>query len=118
MQHHDELRALNIEIGEAETRGDVPFFEDLLAPAFAMRRADGKRIDDRGAFVRAVAKSAKRATEIQSVTMFEENRALVDVHRHDARCRGHETLSQCPALHSTVGEESLAALAWANEPLS
>jgi hypothetical protein len=33
------LRQLNVEIGYAETRGDTAFFEDLLAPVFAMRRA-------------------------------------------------------------------------------
>jgi hypothetical protein len=76
-RRHEKLRALNIEIGEAETRGDKPFFEDLLAPVFAIPRADGKRMDDRETFITAVGKSAYRTTQVESVTVFEANRALV-----------------------------------------
>src|SRR5687768_7219364 len=44
---NDLMRRLNEEIGKAETDGNKEFFEELLAPAFAMRRADNKTIDDR-----------------------------------------------------------------------
>jgi hypothetical protein len=42
---YEKLRALNIDIGRAETQGDKRFFKTLLAHAFAMRRASGQ-LDD------------------------------------------------------------------------
>ena len=38
----ESLSALNVEIGERETSGDVEYFDGLLAPAFAMHRASGQ----------------------------------------------------------------------------
>ncbi len=72
---YELLRTLNLEIGDGEAHGDAEFFEDLLAPAFAMRRADGKRTDDRGRFITSLAESADRSTEVNAITLFEANRA-------------------------------------------
>ena len=49
----ETLEALNLEIGNAEGRGDKGFFEDLLAPSFAFRRANGVVVD-RKQYIEAV----------------------------------------------------------------
>jgi len=72
----ERLRALNLEIGEAESRGDRAFLEQLLAPAFAMRRASGAVVD-RDAFLEEVQQSAERPTAIQSINVLAQNRAVV-----------------------------------------
>ena len=115
---HEELRALNVEIGNAEARGDTAFFEDLLAPAFAMRRADGKRIDDRTRFVSAVTKSAERSTEVHSITFFESNRALVvcTVALEDAQ--GTKHFHNLRLFIRESSDSPWKLLAWANEPSS
>jgi hypothetical protein len=74
--NYQKLRALNIDIGRAEARGDKQFFETLLAHHFAMHRANGE-FDDRKGFLANVKESGERVTEIQSITFFEANRALV-----------------------------------------
>ena len=54
---HESLEALNVEIGNAESRGDKPFFEGLLAPSFAFRRVTGVVVD-RKQFLDAVVQGA------------------------------------------------------------
>jgi hypothetical protein len=61
MSKDDELVALNDEIGKRETAGDAPWFERLLAPQFAMRRASMAHID-RDTFLEGVEPSAVRIT--------------------------------------------------------
>jgi hypothetical protein len=77
MDANDEgLRNQNIRIGEAEAAGDRKFFETLLAPAFAFMRSNGE-IVDRQQFLKGINKSSPRLTQIESVTVFTSNRALV-----------------------------------------
>ena len=77
MSNDDEaLGILNIEIGKAESRGDKGYFEDLLAPAFAFRRASGAVVD-RKQFIEAVAASVPRLTAIRSITFAGKARAVV-----------------------------------------
>ena len=59
MGEEDELIALNDEIGKRESAGDAPWFERLLAPQFAMRRASTVHID-RATFLAAVEPGAER----------------------------------------------------------
>ena len=70
------LIELNINIGRKEADGDADFFNALLAPAFAMRRASGQ-VSDRYAFLTGVAKSPERTTETPSVMMHGDSRAIV-----------------------------------------
>jgi hypothetical protein len=72
----DALETMNVEIGNAESRGDKAYFEDLLAPAFAFRRASGV-IVDRAQFIGAVAPSAPRKTTVRSITFAGHARAVV-----------------------------------------
>jgi hypothetical protein len=73
---HDALGILNVDIGNAESRGDKAYFEALLAPAFAFRRAGGAVVD-RKQFIDAVAASAQRSTTIRSITLLGEARAIL-----------------------------------------
>ena len=59
MTDDNYLRSLNVEIGEREAAGDVDYFVGLLAPAFAMRRANGET-NDFGQFVKKVAAGPRR----------------------------------------------------------
>ena len=72
----ETLETLNLEIGNAEARGDKGYFEDLLAPAFAFRRASGVVVD-RKQFIEAVAAGAQRTTSIRSITFAGKARAVV-----------------------------------------
>jgi hypothetical protein len=113
---YEQLRTLNIEIGNAEGRGDTAFFEDLLAPVFAMRRADGKRMDDRGQFIAAVAESAERATEVESITFFEANRALVVCILAMETAEGTRRFHNVRLFTRQAADTPWKLLAWANEP--
>jgi phage terminase large subunit GpA-like protein len=114
----DELARLNVEIGAAETRGDAAFFEKLLAPAFAMRRADGKRIDDRGRFIAAVAKSAERRTEVHSIAFFERDRAIVTCIVTMGTPDGTKRFHNLRLFIRKGPRSAWKLLAWANEPES
>ena len=114
---HEQLRALNVAIGEAETRGDSNFFDELLAPAFAIRRFDGKRIDDREQFISAVAKSAARTTEVESVTLFESDRALVVCVVTLADPGGAKRFHNLRLFTRQSSDSPWKLLAWANEAL-
>ena len=111
---YDRLAHLNARIGKAESEGDTRFFEDLLASAFAFRRANGV-IADRAAFLGAVKKSPERDTQIDSITLFGSHRALVT-------CVVRMTVDgERRAFHNVrlfVSDESgdWKLLAWANEP--
>jgi hypothetical protein len=72
----ETLEAVNIEIGNAEARGDKAYFEDLLAPAFAFRRVSGVVVD-RKQYIEAVASSAARPTTVRSITFAGSARAIV-----------------------------------------
>jgi hypothetical protein len=114
---YELLRQLNIDIGEAEARGDTEFFEELLAPAFAMRRADGECIDDRERFIASVAESADRPTEVHSITFFQANRALVAC-TVTMPPRRRQAFPQPPALYTCVVKRPLAARHGRTSPLS
>ena len=62
---NEALRALNIEIGHAETRGDVKWLAEVVAPELAFSRADGTTIDDAGRFLQKVRSSAPRETTFE-----------------------------------------------------
>lgn len=112
----DQLARLNAEIGAAETRGDAAFFEELLAPAFAMRRADGKRIDDRERFIAAVAKSAERRTDLHSIAFFETDRAVVACTVTMATPEGDRRFHNLRLFVRQGPSSPWKLLAWANEP--
>jgi hypothetical protein len=114
---YELLRDLNVDIGAAETRGDKVFFEDLLAPAFAMRRADGKRIDDRTQFIAAVKESADRPTTVHSVTVFEGNRALVTCTVTMDTGQGLRQFHNVRLFTRPAAGDRWQLLAWANEPV-
>jgi hypothetical protein len=113
---YEVLRQLNIDIGKAEGRGDTAFFEMLLAPAFAMRRADGKRIDDRERFIASVAESAERLTQVHSITLFEGNRAIVACTITMETADGSKRFHNVRLFTRSSSSDLWQLLAWANEP--
>jgi hypothetical protein len=110
----ERLRQLNIEIGAAETRGDRDFLENLLAPVFAMRRANGSVVD-RAQFLEGVAVSGKRDTEVQSVRI-QSNRAIVDCTVTMATPDGTRRFHNLRLFTRASADDSWMLLAWANEP--
>jgi hypothetical protein len=113
----EALRALNVEIGRAETRGDAAFFEELLAPAFAMRRADGKRLDDRVAFLAGVAESAERRTDVDSISFVGQCRAVVDCVVAMETTEGERRFHNVRLFVRESPQAPWKLLAWANELL-
>ena len=113
---YERLRRLNLDIGLAETRGDTEFFERLLAPAFAMRRANGMRVDDRASFLASLGESADRATELRSIAVFESNRALVDCTVTMSTPNGPTRFHNVRLFTRRSARDDWQLLAWANEP--
>jgi hypothetical protein len=109
----ERLHELNILIGEAESRGDQAFFQDLLSPAFAMRRANGA-IQDRTAFLQNVAASLPRTTRIQSLTILGTDRAMVTCTVE----MGEKQFENLRVFVRESGEIPWTLLAWANEPVT
>lgn len=110
----DELRELNTRIGLAESQGDREFLASVLAPALVFRRANGTVVD-RATFLDGVAPGAERETEIGSVTLHGEHRAVVTcvvtMVVGEQRRRFHNLRV---FVRSDAGAWQL--LAWANEP--
>ena len=114
---YEKLRALNIDIGRAETQGDKRFFKTLLARHFAMRRANGELRGRRG-FIAAMKRSDERVTEIQSVTFFEANRALVNCVVTMETADGTMRFHNARLFIRPLPNKDWQLLAWANEPIS
>ena len=72
----DELRSLNIELGDAESAAKADFLADVIAPKLAFRRANGDCVD-RDEFLNAVKQGPARRTEIESMDILDSNRAIV-----------------------------------------
>ena len=63
----DELRRLNVEMTTKEAEGNKAFFDDLLAPTFAFRRANGA-FEDRQTFLAGLkAGGAQRECDPNSI---------------------------------------------------
>ena len=114
---YEKLRALNIDVGRAETQGDKRFFATLLAHAFAMRRASGQ-LDDRDGFIAEVKQSGERITEIQSITLFEANRALVSCVVTMETAEGARRFHNARLFTRPLPNGDWQLLAWANEPMT
>jgi hypothetical protein len=75
----DALKALNEEIGRREQDGDGRWFDRLLAPEFAMRRASGVHVN-RATFLSGVKASEERATsEVDVLARTDQNAMVVCV---------------------------------------
>jgi hypothetical protein len=111
---YDDLAALNVDIATAETEGDAAFFEKLLAPQFAMRRANGAIIG-RADFVAAVTKSQRRATAVESIT-FLGNRALVQCIVSMGPTGDRNDFNNLRLFVREAPDHAWMLLAWANEP--
>ncbi|MFE5671662.1 hypothetical protein ACFQ58_08635 [Agromyces sp. NPDC056523] len=72
----ENLHQLNIEIGNSESVGDRNFFERILAPVFAMRRANGTH-ETRDTFLANVKEGGPRSTTILSIALLGTRRAAV-----------------------------------------
>ena len=71
-----DLCELNDAIGDAESRADRAFFEELLHPQFFMIRPSGV-VATRAEFLDGLFANARRVTSDVHVTEFPERRALV-----------------------------------------
>src|SRR5690348_6606724 len=112
----DEISAMNVDMGEQEFRKNVDYFEKLLAPSFAMQRANAARtIVDRTKFLTDLASSTPKArtTQVESISMLGQNRMVVTcvVTMDGARFQNLRVFVRNP---QSGGPEWLL-LAWANE---
>ena len=78
MGSSEELAALNLEIGKREDAGDQGFFTELLASAFAMRRASGAVVG-KADYLAALKPSppGTRVTHLGSIALHGQQRATV-----------------------------------------
>lgn len=110
----ETLRSINIEIGNAETKGDAAQADRYLAPKLAFRRADGKTFDGRAEFLSKVAASPERETEIETVSVY-GNRAIVTCIVTLKTDLGEKKFHN---IRLFVRHESKwRLLGWANEPM-
>lgn len=76
MSNTDELRQINLQIGEAEAAGDRAWLEGVIGSALAFRRASGA-IDDRESFLAKVKPGVQRETTLTSIELLGDARAIV-----------------------------------------
>jgi hypothetical protein len=111
----DQLRALNVELAARESAGDEQWFQALLAPQFTMRRANGDLVD-RGEFLKAVAPSAERRTQVVTGTELEVTAVVscqVSMEQEDGSSKSFHN-HRLFVRADTEAEWQL--LGWANEP--
>jgi hypothetical protein len=118
----EQLRALNIEIGEKEAQTDSAYFEGLLAPVFVTRRAnDARAIVDRAAWLKALAEAAKkpRPTRITSISLHGSERAVVTcIVTMDGRDYDNLRVFVKNSDPATAETQPWLLVAWVNEPVS
>jgi hypothetical protein len=110
----DTFKKRNVDIGDAETKGDKDWFEGVLAPQLAFLRADGKTFDNRDAFLDKVKQSDVRETEVESVEVY-GNRAVVTCIVTLKSTDGDKRFHNLRLFVRHDGEWKI--LGWANEPL-
>lgn len=108
------LHDTNARIPAAETAGDRAFFEPLLAPLFAIRRASGK-IEGRDDFIAAVKASEKRTAEVLSIEVFGDTRAVVTSIVTMETAEGSKRFHNLRLFVREASGSSWMLLAWANE---
>jgi hypothetical protein len=107
------LEQLNVEIGNAEDRGDSVWLDSVLAPELAFRRANGQ-IVNREEYLQAVAPGGPRETQVESTALFGD-RAVVTCLVTIRSARGDQRYHNVRLL--VRHEEKWKVLGWANEPL-
>src|SRR3989304_7016679 len=115
MQKDIEILAqLNVQIGEAESKGDRNWLDGVIAPKLAFRRADGTTIDDQADFLKKVARSDPRETTVESIDL-NGDRAIVKCIVTVKSARGNKRYHNVRLFVRHEGKWKL--LGWANEPL-
>lgn len=105
-----------MEIGETESAGDAAardWFERLLAPTLAFRRADLKTFDDRSAFIGKIAPTDPRDTVVESIDLIGDAAFVKCVVTVRASAKSYRNLRLF--VRDTAREWKL--LGWANEPI-
>lgn len=112
MSHQEELRELNLKIGDAENHGDREWLAGILAPRLAFQRADDQRtIDDQVSFLQKVKPGGTRRTRIIEPIEVLGDRAIV-------KCVVKVEDKEFHNLRLFVRREgSWKLIAWANEPM-
>ena len=118
----EQLRSLNVEIGDKEAQTDCAYFEGLLAPVFVMRRAnDSRAVVDRAAWLEALSQAEKkrRDTRIISTSLLGRERAVVTcVVTMDGRDYDNLRVFVKNSNPETAEKQPWLLLAWVNEPVS
>lgn len=109
----EALKQLNIQIGEAESRGDRDWLEGVIAPKLAFQRADRVTVDDRSQFLSKVKASDVRQTRIESIDIIGD-RAVVKCVVTLKSAGTAKSYHNLRLFVRQAGKWKL--LAWANEP--
>jgi hypothetical protein len=108
------LTQLNVQIGEAESKGDRNWLEGVIAPKLAFRRADGTTIDDQTDFLKKVARRDPSETQVESIDL-NGDRAIVKCIVTVRSASGNNRYHNLRLFIRHEGKWKL--LGWANEPL-
>lgn len=113
----DELRRINLEIGDIENTAGREYFNSLLAPAFAFRRASGVVVDRLG-YLNALEAGGARQTKPESIqiTPAGKNAALVTC-TVSMPVKGQPKNFHNARLFVRGDRGGWQLLAWANEEL-
>lgn len=115
MQNDTEaLTRLNIQIGEAESRGDRDWLDGMIASELAFRRADRKTVDGRVQFLSKVKASDERQTRIESIDIIGD-RAIVKCVVTLKSAGAEKSYHNLRLFVQEAGKWKL--LGWANEPI-
>lgn len=115
MQNDAEaLKQLNIQIGEAESRGDRDWLDSVIASQLAFRRADRETIDGRVQFLGKVKASDARQTRVESVDIIGD-RAVVKCVVTLKSAGADKSYHNLRLFVRQAGKWKL--LGWANEPI-
>jgi 4-carboxymuconolactone decarboxylase len=110
------LRELTQRIADAETKGDKPFFKDLLHPRFVFRRARGT-VDSKKTFLAALRPGPNRSVDVESVDVLGKHRATV---RTVVTNAAGDNVSEYDNFQVFLREDDgpWRLFCWANEPKS
>ena len=107
-----QLYDLNMEISNAENRGDHKWLTNTLAPCLAFQRGNPERtVDDRDAYLRKIAAGGTRETRSIDTIKIYGNRAIIT-----CIVKGNDGLDYHNLRLFIRRDGSWRLLGWANEP--
>lgn len=116
MKNDEEtLKDLNIQISDAENRGDSQWLDTVIASKLAFQRADKKTVEDKVTFLEKVAPGGTRETQIVEPIELYGDRAIVQCIITVVKDEKKQSFHNLRMFVRQEGQWKL--LGWANEPM-